>query len=150
MPVPFWAGHYIGLPFIDHGRDRTGLDCWGLVRLVMAEQFGFALPSYVHEYQRTTQVEKISALIERELPKWKIVQTDKEICGDVIILRVRGKPMHVGVVLGDQQMLHIELGINSVIERYAGTRWTDRVSGFYRYKNLLDLDDDGFGQQEHD
>ena len=137
MPVPFWAGHYIGLPFLDHGRDRNGLDCWGLVRLVMAEQFGIALPSYVDEYQRTTQVEKISALIGRESQKWKIVPTGKEMCGDVAVLRVRGKPMHVGFVLGDQQMLHIELGINSVIERYTGARWAERIAGFYRYKSLL-------------
>lgn len=138
MPVPFWAGHYIGLPFQDHGRDRAGLDCWGLVRLVMAEQFGIALPSYVHEYHRTTQVDRISALIERESFKWKIIPAGSEVCGDVIVLRVRGKPMHVGMVLGDRQMLHIELGINSVIERYIGARWAERISGFYRYKGFSD------------
>jgi cell wall-associated NlpC family hydrolase len=148
MPVPIWAGHYIGLPFLDHGRDRSGLDCWGLVRLVMAEQLGFALPSYIRDYQRTTQVDRISALIERESPKWKNIAPGQEICGDVIVLRVRGRPMHVGLVLGDKQMLHIEFGINSVIERYAGTRWTDRVAGFYRHKSTTD--DDLERQHEHD
>lgn len=135
MPVPIWAGHYIGLPFQDHGRDRSGLDCWGLVRLVMAEQFNIALPSHVHEYQRTTQVERISTLIEREVQHWKLVSAGQEVCGDVIVLRVRGRPMHVGLVLGDRQMLHIELGINSVIERYSAPRWADRIAGFYRYKS---------------
>lgn len=148
MPVPFWAGHYIGLPFIDHGRDRSGLDCWGLVRLVMAEQFGFALPSYAHEYQRTTQVEKISDLIARESARWKIMPAGSEMCGDVAVLRVRGKPMHVGLVMGDQQMLHIELGINSVLERYSNARWAERIAGFYRYKSSID--DDNFGHHEHD
>jgi cell wall-associated NlpC family hydrolase len=148
MPVPIWAGHYIGLPFQDHGRDRAALDCWGLVRLVLAEQFNFALPSYAHEYQRSTQVEKIGALIERELTKWKIIRAGDETCGDVIVLRVRGKPMHVGLVLGDGQMLHIESGINSVIERYTGTRWTERIFGFYRYKGFFE--DDGLRLHEHD
>ena len=148
MPVPFWAGHYIGLPFLDHGRDRSGLDCWGLVRLVMAEQYGIALPSFIHEYQRTTQVDKISTLIEREALKWKVVSPGSETCGDTIVLRVRGKPMHVGMVLGDRQMLHIEFGINSVIEKYAGARWSERVAGFYRYKSLLD--DDIATYHEHD
>jgi cell wall-associated NlpC family hydrolase len=150
MPVPIWAGHYIGLPFFDHGRDRSGLDCWGLVRLALGEQFGVALPSYAHEYQRSTQGDKISALIEREALKWKPVPAGNEVCGDVIVLRVRGKPMHVGLVLGDRLMLHIEAGINSVIERYSGTNWAERVSGFYRYKNALDLDDDNFEHHEHD
>ena len=142
MPVPFWAGHYIGLPFQDHGRDSSGLDCWGLVRLVLAEQFDIALPSYIHEYQRTTQVEKISTLIERESSKWKEVPAGSEVCGDTVTLRVRGRPMHVGLVLGDRQMLHIECGINSVIERYVGARWMERVSGFYRYRGFPNDDGD--------
>ena len=148
MPVPFWAGHYIGLPFLDHGRDRSGLDCWGLVRLVMAEQFGVALPSYAHEYQRTTQVDKISDLIARESMRWKIIPAGSEACGDTVVLRVRGKPMHVGMVMGDRQMLHIELGINSVLERYVNPRWAERIAGFYRYKSSTD--DDNFGHHEHD
>ena len=142
MPVPIWAGHYIGLPFQDHGRDMSGLDCWGLVRLVLAEQFGIALPSYVNEYQRSTQVEKIGDLVERESLKWKLVPNGQEICGDVAVLRVRGRPMHVGLVLGDRQMLHIEHGINSVIERYAGSRWSERLAGFYRYKSIMDIEDE--------
>jgi len=150
MPVPFWAGHYIGLPFLDHGRDRSGLDCWGLVRLVMAEQFGIALPSYLHEYQRTTQVDKISSLVERESSRWKIIPTDGEVCGDIAVLRVRGRPMHVGMVLGDRQMLHIEHGINSAIERYTGARWAERIAGFYRYKSFSDSGGDNDWQYEHD
>lgn len=140
MPIPIWAGHYIGLPFSDHGRDRSGLDCWGLVRLVMVEQFGRALPSYMHEYERSTQTDKIGALICREIPKWKEVQIGQEEKGDVIVLRVRGAPMHVGIVLGDAMMLHIERGINSVIEKYHSPRWADRIHGFYRFKSILDED----------
>jgi cell wall-associated NlpC family hydrolase len=133
MPIPFWAGHYIGLPFRDHGRDRAGLDCWGLVRLVLAEQFGVAVPSYAGEYMRTSQAAKIGALIQREALLWEPVPAGAERCGDVAVLRVRGRPMHVGLVLGDRHMLHIEWGINSVIERYASPRWAERVAGFYRH-----------------
>jgi len=39
MPIPYWAGHYIGLHFREHGRTVAGADCWGLVRLVLQEQF---------------------------------------------------------------------------------------------------------------
>ena len=149
MPIPIWAGHYIGLPFKDHGRDTSGLDCWGLVRLVLAEQFGVALPSYIREYERTTQVEKISDLIKRESFKWRLIKQGDEICGDVIVLRVRGQPMHVGMVIGDKQMLHIEHGINSVIEKYSGNRWANRISGVYRYKNPMDLNNDSFRTYEY-
>lgn len=141
MSVPIWAGRYIGLPFQDHGRNRAGLDCWGLVRLILSDQFGIALPSYAHEYERTTQVDKISSLITREAPKWTLVPLGQEKAGDVIVLRLRGNPLHVGMVLGDKQMLHIESGINSVIERYTGSRWAERIFGFYRYKSFREKGD---------
>ncbi len=134
MPVAAWAEDYVGLPFCEHGRARSGLDCWGLVRLVHAEQFGHALPSYAECYARTTQQDVLGALIARESGAWwQDVPKGQEQCGDVIVLRVRGAPMHVGVVLGEQHMLHIELGIDSVIEKYTGSRWVHRVYGFYRY-----------------
>jgi cell wall-associated NlpC family hydrolase len=137
MPIPLWAGRYIGLPFRDHGRDRSGLDCWGLVRLVLSEQFGCMLPSFAQEYPHSRATEKISDVILREIPLWDAVQAGAERAGDVIVLRLCGKPLHVGTVLGDAHMLHIESGINSAIERYDGTRWKDRVFGFYRYRKVF-------------
>lgn len=134
MPVPIWAGRYIGLTFKDHGRDRTGLDCWGLVRLVLSEQFGLALPSFIHEYKHTLEKTRIAPLITRELLRWQPVAAGQEQAGDIVILRLHGQPMHVGLVLGDRQMLHIESGINSAIERYTSPHWAARLHGFYRYK----------------
>jgi cell wall-associated NlpC family hydrolase len=154
MPVPIWAGRYIGLPFKDHGRDRAGLDCWGLARLALAEQYSIALPSYCTEYRRTVDVTRIAALMERELKKWQPVKDSDAHPGDLIILRMHGQPMHVGLVLGDRQMLHIESGINSSIESYAASRWRDRIHGFYRHvrfndyfsdRNDDDATDDIFG-----
>lgn len=141
MPVPIWAGRYIGLPFREHGRDRAGLDCWGLVRLVMAEQYGRALPSFAARYKKTSDGAAIGSLVLSEIPKWDAVPAGDEEEGDVIVLRVRGQPMHVGLVLGDGCMLHAEAGIDSAIERYRAPRWAERVFGFFRYR---DFEDDGF------
>ncbi|MDI1228369.1 MAG: NlpC/P60 family protein [bacterium] len=133
MPVPIWAGRYIGLPFTEHGRDRNGIDCWGLVRLTLLEQFSISLPSLANEYRRTADATRIAGLMEREIPLWQGIDAGDERCGDVIVLRLSGHPMHVGLVLGDGQMLHVEQGIDSAIEKYRGQRWQDRVYGFYRH-----------------
>ncbi|MDY0009750.1 MAG: NlpC/P60 family protein [Bdellovibrionales bacterium] len=140
MPVPIWAGHYIGLPFRDHGRDRSGLDCWGLVRLVMAEQFAIALPSLCTEYENTLALDDISNVIRGQIPAWDHIPTGQEACGDVIVLRLHGLPLHVGIVLGDCHMLHVEARIDSAIERYDQSRWKDRIYGFYRRRALIETD----------
>ncbi len=133
MSVPIWAGLYIGLPFLCRGRDRTGLDCWGLVRLVLAEEFRVFVPSFDVDYESTYQADKISAIVEREAGGWQAVEHGKEVCGDVAVLMMRGRPMHVGIVMGDGQMLHIERGIDSVLEKYTTQKWAGRVYGFFRY-----------------
>lgn len=138
MAIPIWLGHYIGLPFKEHGRARYGVDCWGLVRLVLDEQFGFHVPSYVGEYSRTTDSAAISRLIGREALDWRPVHIGDEALGDVIVLRMRGQPMHVGLIAGDGQMLHVERGVNSALERYTTARWQCRVEAIYRYRTYLD------------
>lgn len=150
MPIPIWAGRYIGLPFREHGRDRSGVDCWGLVRLALAEQFSVALPSFVTEYRHTLEKSRIGPLIERETQHWQRIGKNTEAPGDVVVLRLHGKPMHVGLVLGDRHMLHIEAGINSAIERYNSPQWSERLFGFFRHRNetndscFFDIDDRGF------
>ena len=46
---PLWLGHYLYIPFVSKGREYSGLDDWGLCRLVMAEQFGLAIPSFKND-----------------------------------------------------------------------------------------------------
>lgn len=135
MPVPYWVGHYIGLPFKERGRTTSGLDCWGLVRMVLQDQFGLKVTSYAASYRTTQDNDVIGKLVRNESANnWDNIRPGFEQVGDVIVMRVRGAPMHVGMVVGDNQMLHIERNINSVIEPYNGVRWKNRVLGFFRYK----------------
>ena len=39
MELPDWVSAYVGLPFKEGGRHRDGLDCYGLLRLVINERF---------------------------------------------------------------------------------------------------------------
>jgi cell wall-associated NlpC family hydrolase len=125
---------YIGIPFRERGRDREGCDCWGLVRLVLAERFGVLLPSF-DGYGSVRDRERIRALIEDDLPAWTEVG-GRERAGDVVLLRVGGRPLHVGLVISPGTMLHIEAGIDACLERYDRLPWCRRVLGVYRHREL--------------
>lgn len=123
---------YVGLPFLEKGRDRDGLDCWGLVRLVYLEKYGIELPAYTECYKNTKD-KTIGGVIDENLAlEWQEVSEPAQ--GDIIVLRILGQPFHVGLVIDGQRMLHCERGVGSVIENYKGMKWRKRVIGFYRLK----------------
>lgn len=128
---PPWCSNYIGLPFKSLGRDRSGLDCWGMIYLVYREIFGVDVPQY-REYADAYDIEEVSALIRGELvTRWR--EVSREDMGDVVLFRVRGEPCHVGLVIARAKFLHSFEGTQSCMERYDAPKWRQRIFGFYRY-----------------
>lgn len=56
-----WTTRYVGLPYRAGGRERDGLDCWGLIRLIYREEKGILLP----EIPGTVQNEQVN--VSREV-----------------------------------------------------------------------------------
>ena len=124
---------YVGIPFKEKGYTRKGCNCWGLVRLWLKEQQGYELPSYKEFYSDTSDFQGAKKLLkESSSDNWLKVESEKP--GDVILLRIKTLPWHVGIVTFKKRMLHIEKGFNSVVEPYNGLKWQNRILGFYRYQ----------------
>jgi len=137
--LPSWVNEYVGLPWKELGRDRDGIDCWGLFRLVLKEQFQCDLPSYdgigfVSGSGRETE-EKLGSFMTGELNAWRRVEEGR--AGDGVLLRIKGHPIHVGVVIAQGSMLHIDRAIDSVIESYDSLQWKRRFLGTYRHQSLF-------------
>lgn len=126
-----WWNQYVGIPFVSKGRDRLGCDCWGLLRLVYAEQFLIQLPSYIEEYESANNRYSIAAPIDQHRNKWLPVNDPRT--GDGVLFCFSGIPCHIGVVTEIGLMLHITKGIDASIEPYLSSRWRSRVEGIYRY-----------------
>lgn len=126
-----WSERYVGIPWKDRGRDRSGVDCHGLVRLVHAEQFGNAIPSFVEDYPSATDREAVAEIIARHREGWAPVTAPRE--GDVALFRILGQPSHVGVVAFPGHFLHVREGQSSVVERLTSPSWQQRLEGVYRY-----------------
>lgn len=128
-----WTNAYIGIPFKINGRTREGCDCWGLVYLVYRAQLNIDLPDYngilSHLDKGTAALRRIKRIIEDESRKWIKVDDPKGF--DVVLLR--GEPYHVGIVCGRCDMLHVDIGINSCVERFTSAQHKNRIIGFQRY-----------------
>ncbi len=144
MRLEPWVEGYVGLPFKEKGRDRSGVDCWGLCRLVAQEQFGVSLPSYRADYRSTRQREALDELIHGELPDWICVahrdpkgsrrlSETRFAPGHFMLLAIDGRACHIGVICGPFTLLHIQEGGIARPERYDSFAWCERIEGVYRH-----------------
>lgn len=134
-----WVKDYVGIEFENKGRGEK-CDCWGLVRRIYHEKFGIALPSFA-EYDSANDLREIAAIIKdkekAEGKTWHTIDEGQEKFGDVAIFKIAGQPVHIGFVLVDKKMLHVEMGIDSCVESYTSLRWQRRIHRFYRHKDRL-------------
>lgn len=125
-----WVNDYIGIAYKEKGRDRdTGLDCWGLVRLIQREQFGNELPSFVE--QQSSDPEKLQEIFATQREGW--IAVDEYKVGDVVLFRMLGYEMHVGTYIGENKFIHVREGFDSVVERLDSGKWKSRKVGVFRY-----------------
>ena len=97
---------YIGIPYKSNGRDRDGLDCYGLVYLFEKEVFGKSLPSLDGVYSGDNATE----LIQEQKPLIVGELTTNPKDGDIVLFFHAGKPTHVGV--------YWQRGVLHAIERH--------------------------------
>ena len=147
--VPAWVAGYIGIPFADKGRTRAGCDCWGGVRLALAEQFGIALPDYCDAYRNAHDHDSVSAAVRAGLRDgWSMVDGAPQ-CGDLLVIKIAGRPWHCGLMVSPTRFLHWptqpdrrtgkETG-TSCIERLDALIWRRRIEGIYRHASMHDAE----------
>jgi cell wall-associated NlpC family hydrolase len=125
-----WAAKYIGLPYAENGRG-PGFDCWGLVKRVLREEFNQTVPDFTDRYAGGRDP-AITHLCAEESLRWAPVKKGEERPGDVVLLKIAGRPWHVGLVVARGLMLHVARGIDACLERFDGPVWGERLEGIYR------------------
>lgn len=141
MSASAWPERYLSIPFREFGRDASGCDCWGLVRLVLMQECQIFLPRY-----DTVGAAHYAAKIERERqsPEWlKIERSDlREF--DLVRMwttiktsdgRIRA-PVHIGVMAPQRRVVHMQEGDGAVCEPLGAI--AHRVVEIVRHKGLND------------
>ena len=126
-----WVQDYIGIPFVSGGRNRRGLDCYGLIRLVLMEQYGCTLPLLNGKYDNALNLYDTSPLFFQQLP----ILTEK-IAGPqeraLALLEMHQLPCHLGLFCGGESIIHSRSGVGVVAERLDSRRLPGRIAGWYR------------------
>lgn len=128
---------YIGIPFKEKGRDVSeGFDCWGLVRYVYEKELGIYLPSYTECYNKTIDRHSISDTINQEKNEWEEIKRGLRKPFDIVLMHRLGVNMHVGVLIGLNDVLHVEDNKTSPFSRCVSlTSFSiaNSIVGFYRH-----------------
>lgn len=130
---------YIGIPYRDHGRDRDGLDCWGLVDLIYREVRGITLPDYRRFYADADDAPGVAALLgmaalgQVQVGGWKPVPAGEERPLDVLLLRLGHLACHTALLAGGGDFLHVMRGRSTALERLDSFVWQGAARGAFRW-----------------
>jgi lipoprotein Spr len=131
MAFPVWVNNYIGIPYRFGGDTLDGADCWGLVRIILHNEYQKELPAYYHD---GADRHGLWAIMDASLPTAPVDKISEPEPGDLVLLNIFGRPCHVGIVAGNGFMVHTLGGHDSALESYTGSKWAKRMEGFYRVR----------------
>lgn len=127
MILPAWVSKYNRIRFND-------FNCWQLVCKIYREQFSIHLPSYDNDYKDADDLDNIQVLTERE-SKTEWAQVQKPNVGDLVLLRIKDIPCHIGVCVDPHKhlMIHVMKDVDVTIEDYSLPKWVNRKPEFFRH-----------------
>ena len=139
LQVTRWPYGYIGIPFVDGGRAPSGCDCWGLFRLVYADQLGIDLPSYGEISAEELQA-IADAMGQARSPGGPWVQVERPQEFDACLMTWAGKREvgHIGVCVDGKSILHTEAGINAAIVPVIHFTIKRRIVGYWRHRSRME------------
>lgn len=127
---------YMRIPYRLNGRGRDGVDCYGLIMLVYAEELGIKLfdPGNIDDWRRLSNTDELERGAQLE---WVRVTEPRPF--DVVLLRRFSKtPNHCGLVIDSGCFLEAtELSGIHVSKTHM---WARDIHAYYRYRGLNDAD----------
>jgi cell wall-associated NlpC family hydrolase len=129
-----WVGKYIGIPFVSNGRVMTGCDCYGLVRLVLGNEYGITLPELSGDYENALNLAETAKLFADKRPVLAAEKLPGPRERAIVIITGHGRPCHIGIAAGGGYILHTGVKTGSVCQRETHPGLRGRVEGYYRVR----------------
>ena len=123
----------IGIHFVDRGRDRNGMDCWGLALAAM-RHFGKDVPDFDVSCFDTLS---IHAIYDGQRARWAWQKVEIPEPGDIAIMcldpRYPEMVQHVGVYIGNGRVIHTLKKRESHLIRIDDSYWSLKIVKYYRW-----------------
>jgi cell wall-associated NlpC family hydrolase len=129
-----WVKKYIGIPFASNGRTLEGCDCYGLVRLVLQNEYGIYLPELSDDYENALNIAQTKELFDKNMPVLLAERIPVIEERALIVIRKEGHPCHVGISAGGGYLLHTNYKTGSVCQRLTHIDLCGRREGYYRVR----------------
>ena len=126
-----WVKKYIGIPFVSNGRAMDGCDCYGLIRLVLRNEYNIHLPELSGNYADACNIRETAKLFEENLPVLAARKIPEPEEGAVVIITEQGRLCHVGIVAGEGFILHTGSKTGSICQRASHPGLRGRIEGYY-------------------
>lgn len=148
MSNPRWAEKYMTVPYVSNGNSFAGVNCWGLVSLVLKTEKGIEVAEY--NGISAAEIRKISRSIRnaKGIPPWQtIIPVGSEQPFDVVTMKglVGGHPLeiHVGIVTAPGICLHIARKLGAVQLPFRDSpagrmhrMFENKITGIFRHEQL--------------
>lgn len=134
-----WFDKYVGMPFADGGRTNTGVDCWGLVRLIYSTELQIDLPSYA-DISAHNLIEVARNITRgKDGEEWIDVIPTGVAEFDVCVMKHYGRNRvgHVGIMLDKSTLLHVEQGCETVKVPVSHFTIRERIACYRRHKAAI-------------
>lgn len=129
-----WVKKYTGIPFVSNGRTAAGCDCYGLVRLVLQEEYGVPLPELSDNYTDALNIAETARLFAEQLPVLAGAKIPEPEERAVVLIKEQGRLCHIGITAGGGYMLHTGVKTGAVCQRLAHPDLRGRIAGYYHVR----------------
>ncbi len=132
--MPHFANKYIGLPWVAGQQGPDSFDCWGFVRYVLKEEYGYDVPCV---NVNPECLRDVLVAFRTDLAFTAFEEVDAPQDGDVVLMRQAKHPVHAGLWLDIDGggVLHSVRGNGVVFQNVISlnaTGWF--LDSFYRVK----------------
>jgi len=129
---------YINLPYKNLGRDKLGVDCYGLIKLPYKDKLGIDLPDFTELLYEEGWYRKENHILENIWDDWVEVQYPYKIYDILLFYSYELKTVvnHIGILIGEGKFLHISSKYSSRVDRLE-QYWKSRLYKVLRHKRMI-------------